>query len=136
MKSTFTLEQLATLAFNQLLSGTCLDEAYENLAIFDRLDLDDQQESQLRSMLEAKAAKLCMVLDDYLRPMTCLESLAHNTKTPLEAYTSQGYLIVQSDLACVRLALGMVPEVIATQRIPVSLMGLMAFVYFQAKEGA
>ena len=128
-----TLEQLAIFAFNQLLSGACLDEVYENLAIFDRLD--DQQESQLRSMLEAKAAKLCMVLDDYLRPMTCLESLAHNTKTPLEAYTSQGYLIVQSDLTCVRIALGMVPEVIATQRIPVSLMGLMALVYFQAKEG-
>ena len=133
MKSTFTLEQLATFAFNQLLSGTYLDEVYENLAIFDRLD--DQQESQLRSMLEAKAAKLFMVLDDHLRPMTCLESLAYNTKTPLEAYTSQGYLIVQGDLACVRLSLGMVPEVIATQRIPVSLMGLMALVYFQAKEG-
>ena len=128
-----TLEQLAIFAFNQLLSGACLDEVYENLAIFDRLD--DQQESQLRAMLEAKAAKLCMVLDDYLRPMTCLESLVHNTKTPLEAYTSQGYLIVQSDLTCVRIALGMVPEVIATQRIPVSLMGLMALVYFQAKEG-
>ena len=127
-----TLEQLATFTFNQLLSGACLDEAYENLAIFNRLD--DQQESQLRAMLEAKAAKLSMVLDDHLRPMTCLESLAYSTKTPLEAYTSQGYLIVQSDLACVRLALGMVPEVIATQRIPVSLMGLLALVYFQAKE--
>lgn len=129
----FTLEQLATFSFNQLLSGAYLDEVYENLGIFDRLD--GQQESQLRSMLEAKAAKLCMVLDEYLRPMTCLESLAYNTKTPLEAYTSQGYLIVQSDLACVSLALGMVPEVIATQRIPVSLMGLMALVYFQVKEG-
>lgn len=128
-----SLNQLATFAFNQLLSGTCLDEVYENLAIFDRLD--DQQESQLRALLEAKAAKQSMVLDDHLRPMTCLESLAHNTKTPLEAYTSQGYLIVQSDLTCVRLSLGMVPEVIATQRIPVSLMGLMALVYFQAKEG-
>lgn len=134
MKSTFTLEQLATFALNQLMAGTCLDEVCENLAIFERLD--DQEESQFRELLGDKLAKLYMVLDDdHLRPMTCLESLAHNTKTPLEAYTSQGYLIVQSDLTCVRLALGMVPEVIATQRIPVSLMGLMALVYFQAKEG-
>ena len=35
MKSTFTLDQLATFALNQLLSGIQLDEACDNLSVFE-----------------------------------------------------------------------------------------------------
>ena len=134
MKSTFTLEQLATFALNQLLSGTGIDEVCENLAIFDRLD--DQEESHFFGLVEEKAKAFGMVLGgESLRPMTGLENFIYRAKAPLTAYASRGRLTLEAGQRQVSLDLDKVPEVIATQRIPVSLMGLMALVYFQAKEG-
>lgn len=134
MKNTSTLDQLATFALNQLLSGTCLDEVCDNLSIFERLD--DQAESRFFGLVEEKAKAFGMVLGgDYLRPMTDLEAFIHNAKTPLTAHASRGHLTLGSGWLQISVALDRVPEVIATQCIPVTTMGLIALVYFQAKEG-
>lgn len=134
MKSTFTLDQLATFALNQLLSGTCLDEACDNLSIFERLD--DQEESQFFGLIEEKAKATGMVLGgEYLRPMTKLEDFIYRAQAPLTAYASRGLLTLESGHRQVSFDLDKAPEVIATQRIPVTAMGLIALIYFQAKEG-
>lgn len=135
MKSTFTLDQLATFALNQLLSGTCLDEACDNLSIFERLD--EQEESKFFGLVEEKAKAFGMVLSgEYLRPTTELEDFIHNAKAPLTAYTRRGLLTLESGQRQVSFDLGSVPEVITTQRITATAMGLIALVYFQTKEGA
>ena len=135
MKSTFTLDQLATFALNQLLSGTCLDEACHNLSIFERLD--DQEESQFFGLIEEKAKAFGMVLGgDYLRPMTELEVFVYRAKAPLTAYTRRGLLTLESGQRQVSFDLDEVPKVIASQHITVTAMGLIAAVYFQVKEGA
>lgn len=134
MKNTSTLDQLATFALNQLLNGTCLEEACDNLSIFERLD--DQEESQFFALIKEKALASHMVLDgDYLRSMTTLETFIHNAKAPLAAHASRGHLTLGSGCLQISIALDRVPEVIATQCIPVTTMGLIALVYFQAKEG-
>jgi len=134
MKSTFTLDQLATFALNQLLSGTCLDEVCDNLSIFERLD--DQAESRFFGLVEEKAKAFGMVLGgDYLRPMTDLEGFFYSAKAPLTAYASSGRLALESDQRQVSFELDKAPDVIAMQRIPVTAIGLIALVYFQAKEG-
>lgn len=135
MKSTFTLDQLATFALNQLLSGIQLDEACDNLSIFEYLD--EQEESQFFGLIEEKAKAFGMVLGgDYLRPMTELEGFIYNAKAPLTAYASRGLLTLESGQRQVSFELDKVPEVITTQRITVTAMGLIAAVYFQVKEGA
>ena len=132
MKTTFTLNQLATFALNQLLSGTCLDEACDNLSIFERLD--DQAESQFFGLVEEKAKAFGMVLNgEHLRPMTNLEDFIYNAKDPLTAYTRRGLLTLESGQRQVSFDLGSVPEVITTQRITATAIGLIALVYFQAK---
>ena len=134
MKSTFTLDQLAIFALNQLLSGIQLGEACDNLSIFDRLD--DQEESQFFGLIEEKAKATGMVLSgEYLRPMTELEDFIYRAKAPLTAYTRRGLLTLESGQRQVSFDLGSVPEVITTQRITATAMGLIALVYFQAKEG-
>lgn len=133
MKSRFTSDQLATFALNQLLSGTCLDEACDNLSIFERLD--DQEESQFFGLIEEKAKASGMVLGgDYLRPMTELEDFIYRAQAPLTAYTMRGLLTLESGQRQVSFDLGSVPEVITTQRITVTAMGLIALAYFKAKE--
>ena len=132
MKSIFTLDQLATFALNQLLSGIQFDEACDNLSIFDRLD--DQEESKFFGLIEEKAKAFGMVLGgDYLRPMTNLEDFIYNAKDPLTAYTRRGLLTLESGQRQVSFDLGSVPEVITTQRITATAIGLIALVYFQAK---
>ena len=134
MKTTFTLNQLATFALNQLLSGIQLDEACDNLSIFEYLD--EQEESQFFGLIEEKAKAFGMVLSgDYLRPMTELEDFIYRAKAPLTAYTRRGLLTLESGQRQVSFDLGSVPEVITTQRITATAMGLIALVYFQAKEG-
>lgn len=134
MKTTFTLDQLAAFALNQLLSGTCLDEACDNLSIFEYLD--GQEESQFFGLIEEKAKAFGMVLGgDYLRPMTNLEDFIYNAKDPLTAYTRRGLLILESGQRQISFDLDEAPEVITTQRITATAMGLIALVYFQAKEG-
>ena len=134
MKSTFTLDQLAIFALNQLLSGIQLGEACDNLSIFDRLD--DQEESQFFGLIEEKAKATGMVLSgEYLRPMTELEDFIYRAMAPLTAYTRRGLLTLESGQRQVSFDLGSVPEVITTQRITATAMGLIALVYFQAKEG-
>lgn len=133
MKSAFTLDQLATFAANQLLGGTCLEEACDNLSVFERLT--DQEESQFFGLVEEKAQAFGMVLGgDYLRPMTGLESFIYNAKAPLTAYASGDLLTLESGQRQVSFELDKTPEVITTQRIPVTAMGLIAAVYFQVKE--
>lgn len=133
MKSTFALNQLATFALNQLLSGTCLDEACDNLSVFERLD--DQEESQFFGLVEEKAKAFGMVLGgEYLRPMTKLEYFIYRAKAPLTAYTRRGLLTLESGQRQVSFDLDEVPRVIATQRITATAMGLIALLYFQAKE--
>lgn len=135
MKSTFTLNQLATFALNQLLSGIQLDEACDNLSIFEYLD--EQEEGQFFGLIEEKAKATGMVLGgEYLRPMTKLEDFIYRAQAPLTAYASRGLLTLESGQRQVSFDLDKAPEVIATQRIPVTAMGLIALVYFQAKEGA
>lgn len=133
MESTFTLDQLATFALNQLLSGACLDEACDNLSVFERLD--EQEESQFFGLIEEKAKATGMVLSgEYLRPMTELEDFIYNAKAPLTAYASGDLLTLESGQRQVSFELDKTPEVITTQRIPVTAMGLIAAVYFQVKE--
>lgn len=132
MKTTFTLNQLATFAFNQLLSGIQLDEVCDNLSVFEYLD--DQEESHFFGLVEEKAKATGMVLGgQYLRPMTELEDFIHRAKAPLTAYTRRGLLTLESGQRQVSFDLDEVPRVIATQRITVTAMGLIALVYFQAK---
>ena len=132
MKSTFTLDQLATFALNQLLSGIQFDEACDNLSIFEYLD--EQEESQFFGLVEEKAKAFGMVLSgEYLRPMTELEDFIFRAKAPLTAYTRRGLLTLESGQRQVSFDLGSVPEVITTQRITATAMGLIALVYFQAK---
>ncbi|HKM36612.1 MAG TPA: hypothetical protein VJY83_03115 [Thiopseudomonas sp.] len=134
MKSTFTLDQLATFALNQLLSGIQLDEACDNLSVFEYLD--EQEESKFFGLIEKKAKATGMVLSgEYLRPMTELEDFIYRAKAPLTAYTRRGLLTLESGQRQVSFDLGSVPEVITTQRITATAMGLIALVYFQAKEG-
>ena len=135
MKSTFTLDQLAIFALNQLLSGTCLDEACHNLSIFERLD--DQEESKFFGLIEEKAKATGMVLSgEYLRPMTELEDFIYNAKDPLTAYTRRGLLTLESGQRQISFDLDEVPKVIASQHITVTAMGLIAAVYFQVNEDA
>ena len=132
MKRTFTLDQLGTLALNHLLSGIQLDEACDNLSIFERLD--DQEESKFFGLIEEKAKAFGMVLGgDYLRPMTNRADFTYNAKDPLTAYTRRGLLTLESGQRQVSFDLGSVPEVITTQRITATAIGLIALVYFQAK---
>ena len=132
MKTTFTLNQLATFALNQLLSGIPLDEACDNLSIFEYLD--EQEESQFFGLVEEKAKANGMVLSgEYLRPMTELEDFIYRAKAPLAAYTRRGLLTLESGQRQVSFELDKVPEVITTQRITATAMGLIAAVYFQAK---
>ena len=134
MKSTFTLNQLATFALNQLLSGTCLDEACDNLSIFEYLD--DQEESKFFGLFEEKAKAIGMVLGrDYLRPMTELEDFIYRAQAPLTAYTRRGLLTLESGQRQISFDLDEAPEVITTQRITATAMGLIALVYFQATGG-
>lgn len=134
MKSTFTLDQLATFALNQLLSGIQFDEACDNLSIFEYLD--DQEESKFFGLIEEKAKAFGMVLNgEHLRPMTELEDFIYRAKAPLTAYTRRGLLTLEGGQRQVSFDLGSVPEVITTQRITATAMGLIALVYFQAKEG-
>lgn len=132
MKTTFTLDQFAIFALNQLLSGTCLDEACDNLSIFEYLD--EQEESQFFGLIEEKAKATGMVLSgEYLRPMTELEDFIYRAKAPLTAYTRRGLLTLESGQRQISFDLGSVPEVITTQRITATAMGLIALVYFQTK---
>ena len=135
MNSTnFTLDQLARFAVNQLVSGTCLDEVCENFSIFERLD--NQAKSQFFGLVEEKTLALYMVLDDdYLRPMTDFEMFIHNAKAQLLAYEGSEHLILESGSLHRSIALDRVPEIIVAQRIPLTAVGLIALVYFQAKEG-
>lgn len=132
MKSTFTLDQLATFALNQLLSGIQFDEACDNLSIFEYLD--DQEESKFFGLIEEKAKAFGMVLNgEHLRPMTELEDFIYRAMAPLTAYTRRGLLTLESGQRQVSFELDKVPEVITTQRITVTAMGLIALVYFQAR---
>ncbi|MDY0206058.1 MAG: hypothetical protein RBR82_05460 [Pseudomonas sp.] len=132
MKSTFTLEQLAIFALNQLLSGIQLDEACDNLSIFERLD--DQEESKFFGLIEEKAKATGMVLSgEYLRPMTELEDFIYRAQAPLTAYTRRGLLILESGQRQISFDLDEAPRVITTQRITATAMGLIALVYFQTK---
>ena len=127
------LNRLATGAINQLLDGILLDEAYDNLSIYERLN--DLEELQFLALLEEKAQVFGLVLNgDTLRQATRLESFAYNAKEPLTAHVQDSELILTSGLMQMAIALDKVPEVITTQRIPVEVMGLIALVYFQHME--
>lgn len=133
LPTTLDLNRLATGAINQLLEGILLDEVYENLSIYERLN--DHQELQFLALLEEKAQVFGLVLDeDALRQATRLESFAYNAKEPLTAHVQDSELILTSGLMQMAIALDKVPEVITTQRIPVEVMGLIALVYFQHME--
>lgn len=135
MKSTFTLDQLAMFALNQLLSGIELSEVYENLSIYDRLG--DAEEHHFLAELENQSMKLGMVLEgDHLRPMTQLEVFANSASNELEAYHGHyGVRLVDFEQS-VTFAINEVPEIIVNERLPVAVVGLLAKVYFLAKAGA
>lgn len=133
LPTTLDLNRLATGAINQLLDGILLDEVYENLSIYERLN--DHQELQFLALLEEKAQVFGLVLNgDTLRQATRLESFAYNAKEPLAAHIERNELILTSGLMQMAIALDKVPEVITTQRIPVEVMGLIGLVYFQHME--
>lgn len=133
LPTTLDLNRLATGAINQLLEGILLDEVYESLSIYERLN--DHQELQFLALLEEKAQVFGLVLDgDALRQATRLESFAYNAKEPLTAHVQDSELILTSGLMQMAIALDKVPEVITTQRIPVEVMGLIGLVYFQHME--
>lgn len=128
------LTQLAKFALNQLINGIELSEVYENLDIYDRLG--DVEEHHFLAELENQSMKLGMVLGgEHLRAMTKFEVFANNASSDLVAYHGNyGVRLVDFEKS-VTFPLDDIPETIINERLPVAVVGLLAKVYFLAREG-
>lgn len=133
--TTTNLNQLAKFALNQLLSGIELSEVYESLSIYERLG--DTEEQRFLKELETHSMKLGMVLGgEKLRRMSQLEVFANNASSDLVAYNGHYGVRLEDFEQSVTFPLNDIPDTIRNERLPVAVVGLLAKVYFLAKEGA
>lgn len=130
MSQVTSLSDLAHYAFDQLLTGTSINEVYDNLNIYELAD--DAELIELEAILNKKAGSQGLTLDsEHLRPRTTLESFLNVNAERLTATVGAGLQVtLEADGAAMLVHLSDIPELIIKQSAPPKVLSFLAFVYF------